>query len=149
MITRSSTKQHRKITVTVAQPATFTRQQMTMNSRLRHNFTINYPDEVVNQYVKPLIDSPVARFGPAKCRLVLRLLWYGPPSRLLEKVIRKLVSSTYYAVSVNVVFQTRRLFRGYKDVLPTPQLSNIIYQFECRACEARYVGGRPNILVIV
>jgi len=31
-------------------------------------------------------------------------------------------------------------FSGYKDVLPIHNFSKVIYQFECRNCEQRYVG---------
>ena len=51
-----------------------------------------------------------------------------------------IVSTHYRNVKVNVVHVTTRAFTVRKDVLPTPQLSKLVYQFECRQCGSRYVG---------
>ena len=48
--------------------------------------------------------------------------------------------SAYIAVNVNCVFTTSRAFNLKKDVLPSNQQSNLIYEFECRHCVSRYVG---------
>ena len=79
-------------------------------------------------------------FGPKKCRVILRLPWYGSPSQYVEKAVRFIVSSCYFAVDVLCVFVTSRIFGGNKDVLPTHTLSNIIYNFKCRNCSSRYIG---------
>ena len=101
-----------------------------------------YPDSIIRQYVTDM--SPVQTsglvYGPKKRRVILRLPWYGDISRVLSKSVRTAVESCYHAVDVLVVFVTARLSRSYKDFLPIPTLSNVIYQFECRSCSSRYIG---------
>ena len=41
---------------------------------------------------------------------------------------------------MNCVFTTSPAFNLRKDVLPSNQLSNLIYEFECWSCKSRYVG---------
>ena len=45
-----------------------------------------------------------------------------------------------YAVRLRVVYRTLRAFSLPKDKLPTHSLSNVVYLYECRQCESRYVG---------
>ena len=66
--------------------------------------------------------------------------WKGQSSRRFEVQIKHIVSNTFLAVQPRVIFTSRRLLTSVnKDVLPTSQTSNVIYEFKCR-CEARYVG---------
>ena len=46
----------------------------------------------------------------------------------------------YYAVRARVVYRTRSAFSLPKDKLPTYSLSNVVYLYEFRQCESRYVG---------
>ena len=56
--------------------------------------------------------------------------------------IKHIVSNTFLAVQPRVIFTSRRLQMSVnKDVLPTSQTSNVIYEFQCR-CEARDVGRK-------
>ena len=41
-------------------------------------------------------------------------------------------------------YSTNRAFRLPKEGLPTHKQSNLIYSFECRQCESRYVGQTPQ-----
>ena len=46
----------------------------------------------------------------------------------------------YRAVQLRVVFSTRRIIPAiHKDVLPTFQQSNVVYEYVCH-CDSRYVG---------
>ena len=104
---------------------------------LRQN---GYPEDIIGGYVKEQTRNKDPVFGPKKCRVILRLPWYGSPSQYVEKAVRSIVSSCYFAVDVLCVFVTSCIFGGNKDVLPTHTLSNIIYNFECRNCSSRYIG---------
>ena len=99
-----------------------------------------YPDNVITRFVKQDLTPDAPKFGPKKCRVFLRLPWLGPLSECLERQVRSVVSSCYFSVDIMTVFDTVRIFGGYKDVLPTHTLFNVIYQFECRGCESQYVG---------
>ena len=50
------------------------------------------------------------------------------------------VRCAYYAAKVQFAYSTRRAFTLPKDRLPTPLASYVVYSFECRHCENRYVG---------
>ena len=54
--------------------------------------------------------------------------------------MRNIVCSSYPCVKLYLVFGTTRAFSVKKDVLPTLSRSNLIYFFQCRECEDRYVG---------
>ena len=84
---------------------------------------------------------------PSRCPVFIRLPWIGRKASHFEKLIRAAVDNTYYATKVQFVYTTSRAFRLPKDVLPTPHSSNIIYLFECRNCEARYVGKTSQHLI--
>ena len=80
------------------------------------------------------------KFGPKKCTVYLHLPWLGPVSNRFEKQVTSSVKHCYLAVEPNVVYKTNQLLPvGNKDVLPTLQNSNVIYQFSCH-CDSRYVG---------
>ena len=72
--------------------------------------------------------------------MVLRLPWVGAGSARVEKEVRSTVCSSYPCMQFYVVFGTTRAFRVKKDVLPTLRRSNLIYYFQCREYENRYVG---------
>ena len=72
--------------------------------------------------------------------MIIRLPWVGSISTHLERKIRTSVRLAYFSVQVYAVYHTSRAFVLPKDKLPTPSLSNVLYFFECRHCESRYVG---------
>ena len=79
-------------------------------------------------------------YGPDKCLVVLRLPWVGSGSAYVEKEVRHIVTASYPCVKLYVAFGTTRAFKVLTDVLPTLSTSKIIYFFQCRQCESRYVG---------
>ena len=101
-----------------------------------------YPDHVIDRGVQRAMDSRArpAVHGPKKCPVYLKLPWRGKTSEKFAHEIKKSVSRAYFTVSTRVIFTTNRMVpKTRKDVLPSPQLSNVIYQFQCR-CDAVYVG---------
>ncbi|XP_065193140.1 uncharacterized protein LOC135824335 [Sycon ciliatum] len=108
---------------------------------LRSVFVKNgYPQQLLD---KLLTTTPVVKeraIGPLPCRVFLCLPWKGKESRDTARVVKSLVEKTYFATNVVTVFTTIRSFTMLKDVLPTLQLSHLIYYFECRQCGSRYVG---------
>ena len=77
-------------------------------------------------------------FGPRRCPVYLRLPWIG--TGRFEQSIKQVVRPAYAMCEVNVCFTSQPMFRStLKDCLPTQQISNVIYLFQCR-CGSRYVG---------
>ena len=109
---------------------------------LRSIFEKNgYPVDLLTRLIKPGGDPQNKMdIGPKRCPIYLRLPWKGQWSSSMARTIMSVVRSTYYAVSLNVVYSTAHAFNLKKDVLPSQQKSNVIYEFECRSCGSRYVG---------
>ena len=98
-----------------------------------------YPVDLVSRLVGKK-EEKEREFGPMKCPVYLKLPWQGQWSSQMGRAIACMAQSTYCAAKVNIVFSTVRAFNVKKDTLPTHQKSNLIYEFECRQCEGRYVG---------
>ena len=111
-----------------------------MELRTLHNIFIKngYPGYILEKLITR--NTPVRAIGPQRCPVVIRLPWLGDQTNNLVKKINDAVRIAYYAVKVRAVFKTTHAFSLPKDRLPTLSLSQVIYQFECRHCERRYVG---------
>ena len=111
--------------------------------KLRSIFLTNgYPIDLLRKLITCTdnCNGSDAEFGPKRCPVFLRLPWKGCWSTQAGRKIKSAVKAAYFAVDVNIVYSTTRAFRIVKDVLPTQQRSHLIYEFECRQCECRYVG---------
>ena len=108
--------------------------------KLKSIFAKNgYPLDLITRLVRRPTQRDVP-FGPKRCSVYLKLPWKGPWSSSMSRAIASAAQSAYFAVNVNCVFTTSRAFNLKKDVLPSHQQSNLIYEFECRHCVSRYVG---------
>ena len=66
--------------------------------------------------------------------------WIGENSLKFERKIKLSINNCFGAVQPRVVFSTRQILPAiHKDVLPTFQQSNVIYEYVCH-CDSRYVG---------
>ena len=109
--------------------------------KLKEIFMKNgYPEDLLARIIKSKKEPDAPFYGPRRCPVYLRLPWKGHWSSIRTCSLASVVRSTYCAVDVNVVYSTTRAFTIKKDVLPALQKSNVIYGFECRECETRYVG---------
>ena len=98
-----------------------------------------YPKSIVDRYTGR--DSTREKpYGPPLCPVYMKLPYVGTNSDRFERSINEAARMAHYCVKVHVVFTTTPAFRVRKDRLPIPQMSNIIYQFECRQCGSRYVS---------
>ena len=97
-----------------------------------------HPGHVLDKWVTQ--DSPQRRVGLRPCPLTLRVPWLGRKTERLIKGANDAVRLAYPAGEVRAVYSTNRAFRLPKEGLPTHKQSNLIYSFECRQCESRYVG---------
>ena len=100
-----------------------------------------YPTHVVDRLMKTTLKPKPPYFGPKACPVYIRLPWVGVrASSQFEERIRQAIKPAYYTCETKVVFTSRPMFKTcVKDPLPTHQLSNVIYLFQCR-CDCRYVG---------
>ena len=73
------------------------------------------------------------------CPVYMKLPYIGANSDRFERCINEAARMAHYCVKVHVVFTITPAFRVRKDRLLTPQMSYLIYQFECWQCRSRYV----------
>ena len=66
--------------------------------------------------------------------------WIGENSLKFERKIKLSINNCFGAVQPQVIFSTRRILPAiHKDILPTFQQSNVVYEYVCH-CDSRYVG---------
>ena len=119
--------------------------------RLKKLFSANgYPDAVVRSTIDrkmKSLDRDVV-FGPSKCPVPVRLPYIGKPSQQFDRQISRAVSTCFGSVQVRAIFTTRRVpVRSLKDALPTPSISNVIYNYKCH-CGCDYVGRTSQSLSV-
>ena len=108
---------------------------------LRSVFLKNgYPGHVLDQVVTPTNTARDRLVGPRPRPILIRLPWISKKSEELLKRANTAVRLADFAVEVHIVYSTSRAFSLPKDALPTPSMSNVVYLYECRQCESRYVG---------
>ena len=118
-------------------------------STLKHELENIRSILVKNGYPEFLIDSRISkkllRFqqitkeNPKKCP-DLELPWIGENFLKFERKIKLSMNNCFGAVQPRVIFSTRRILPAiHKDVLPTFQQSNVVYEYVCH-CDSRYVG---------
>ena len=84
--------------------------------------------------------------GPKKCPVYLKLPWIGENFLKCERKIESSITNCFGAVQPPVVFSTRRVLPGiHKDVLPTFQQSNFVYEYVCH-CDSRDVDRTSQCL---
>ena len=72
------------------------------------------------------------------CLFKITLNWQN--SLKFERKIKSTITNPFGAVQPRVVFSTRRILSAiHKDVLPTFQQSNVVYEYVCH-CDSRDVG---------
>ena len=118
-------------------------------STLKHELDNIRSILVQNGYPEFLIDSRISkkllRFqqstkGPKKCPVYVKLPWIDENSLKFERKIKLSINNFFGAVQPRVVFSTRRILPAiHKDVLPTFQQSNVVYEYVCHSY-SRYVG---------
>ena len=103
---------------------------------------LGYPIDVVRRTVKTSLPSAdnAPKFGPKKDPVYMRLPYIGPVSGRFKQQLSDAVQNCYGAVKLRTIFSTTSLLScRLKDRTPTPDSSNVVYQFTC-CCDSKYVG---------
>ena len=70
-------------------------------------------------------------FGPQKSVITLKPQFINKNSRALEKNIKNVIRSSYFAAKPRIIFTSRSLVTpGGKDPIPKLKTSMIVYQFD-------------------
>ena len=115
---------------------------------LRSFFTNNgYPDGIFDKIYKKFLNNiyhPRLKFPSVpKRQLYFSLPYYSKYSDVLAKELLTKLSAFYTHLDIRISlknsFTIASLF-SFKDKLPMELRSNVIYQFNCRSCNATYIG---------
>ena len=100
-----------------------------------------YPETVINKYLNTTTQNPPDDQEQPDIKIVTtRLPFIGTISTVFKQRIKAAVSRCYPDVSLRVILSSKpTLPSAQKDVLPTMNRSNLIYQYTCH-CDRRYVG---------
>ena len=109
-----------------------------------------------NGYPRQLIESSVSKFlqrrfnvgdiyaSAKKLDKYFVLPFFGDQSAMMQKDVMSLLSKFYPYLNAKIVlrnpFSVGKLFR-YKDRLPLPVHSGVVYKYCCASCQASYVGS--------
>ena len=103
---------------------------------------LGYPEHEVNNTIKKCLEfsNKPRMFGPNKCPVYIHLPYIGTVSRRFERQLGDIVGFTYSSVRLKTIFTTRKSLNGIcKDVSPTHDMNNVIYNFKCH-CGSEYLG---------
>ena len=111
---------------------------------------------LMNNYKADLFDKILKRFLYAKQApsvfsphevprkvVYMKMPFYGNISYEFRKIVNKYLRESFPAVNFRFVFTNEfRIgsFFSFKDRVPDHLCSNIVYEFKCPSCEARYLG---------
>ena len=101
-----------------------------------------YPQQLVNKTISLHLKSldKTNTFEPEKYVVTLKLPFLNKSSEMIEKKVKQLIKTTYFAASPRIIFTTKPLITpGGKDPISNLNKSMVIYQFSC-FCKASYIG---------
>ncbi|MEL6606368.1 MAG: reverse transcriptase domain-containing protein [Cyanobacteria bacterium J06614_10] len=107
----------------------------------------NYSQSIFYKTVKDFLykkrrdDIPICTVP--KMVKYIRLPFYGRSSYELRKKINKILKYSFPAVNFKIIFTNNYTIGSFfriKEKLPDSVCSNVVYEFNCPSCSARYLG---------
>jgi len=125
---------------------------------LRNFFCGNgFPRSIVDNQIRKFLDrqsescASVSRSIPTTrdTNLFITLPYFGSQSEKLRTELSSLLEKYFCAINFRILlvnkFKIGSLF-NYKDRLPTPLRSSVVYEFCCARCASTYVGSTSRTL---
>ena len=103
---------------------------------------------MIEKYIKSFLDKVQSPPKPQinnVCKQILffKLPFHGEESFKIRKNLIKLFSNFYPQIKLNIVFQSgyrlKNMFK-FKDTIPIPLRSSLVYKYNCNRCNSVYVG---------
>ena len=101
-----------------------------------------YPPELVSRVIKSHLNGlkKDKEIGPEKCVITLKIPYINKRSVYLEKNIKQLIGTTFFAAKPRVIFTSTPLLTPQgKDQISKFDKSMVVYQFKCY-CDNSYIG---------
>ena len=109
----------------------------------KNGFSVTFTCSVIKRQLNKLL-KPSCRPATANKAIVYFSIPYkGNTSFTLRKSLTKLLMSFYPQVTIRVVFKPNSTIQNYfniKDKIPIELRSSVIYLYQCRECNLRYLG---------
>ena len=119
----------------------------------KYFITNGYPENVFDNMCRKFLDkiySPTDTIYTAdKLPFYFVLPYYNKQCETIANKMKLALQDLYPQISFNCILRnTSNLasFFSYKDRIPQTVLSNVIYQFTCRSCNASYIGSTQQKL---
>ena len=111
---------------------------------LQNNFKESLFDDVLKKFLcLKLSKNSRVKYDVPKLVKYIKLPFYGKVSYDFRKAIQKNLSNSFPSINFRIVFVNDYKigsFFNFKDSVPKPLCSNLVYKFTCPSCKARYIG---------
>ena len=116
-----------------------------------NGFPLGILEKTVCSFLDTKMRSKPTGVVPRPDTHYIKLPYYGHLSFIIRKQLHSLLKQFYPDVKFVMVFSNKftigSMFK-YKDSLPAALISNIIYEFKCSSCNARYIGETVRNLTL-
>ena len=104
---------------------------------------MNVVDNCIYKFLDNIFNKSSHNEAPPKLKKTIRLPFHGHLSYTIRKSLSLLLKSQYPDIKIIFVYTNKLTIGSYfkfKDKIPPVLTSNIIYEFVCSSCKARYFG---------
>ena len=108
-----------------------------------NGFPLNIIEDTINKFLNNKFIPHTRTSTQTTRKCYVKLPFYGHLSYSIRKRLNDLLRTHFTDTKFIFVFTnslTIGSFFRYKDVIPTSLVSNVIYEFMCSSCKARYIG---------
>ena len=116
-----------------------------------NGFPLGIIEETVRNFLDTRMGTKPTGDVPKVDTHYIKLPYYGHLSFVIRKQLHSLLKQFYPDVKFVMIFSNKftigSMFK-YKDNLPTTLISNVIYEFKCSSCNARYIGETVRNLAL-
>ena len=109
-----------------------------------NGFKVNIIDKCIKSLLDKIHSPPVPPINKVNKQVIfIKLPFHGQESFKIRKNLNQLFSNFYPQIKLNTVFQSgyriKNMFK-FKDTVPVPLMSSLIYKYNCSRCNSVYVG---------
>ena len=109
----------------------------------KNGFSYNFIDTYLGKQLRKIMQPEKPRLTANKATIYFPITYMGKKSFNLKNNLSRLMREFYPQLKIRVIFKPgfniQSLFR-FKDKIPDELQSSAIYRYECRCCNATYIG---------
>ena len=107
-------------------------------------------DKILNRFLNSKVSPSLPVHTCQKDVRYLKFPYLGPLSYEIRNSLNKILRDSYPQINFKFVFSNSNTIGNFLksfSTLPTNLQSNVVYQYECSSCHARYVGSTSRWLL--